>query len=111
MGRAATAFGTTDRCPGILDRSGRTILQERGSTSDPPLGAPRIGSVLSRAAEGTWQTPPLEGAARGARCNVPLHEIWFQLSLPDRQRFGHRFSGMVLKALGLRSCSAQEDET
>jgi len=39
-----------------------------------------------------------------------LHEIWFQLSLPDRQRFGHRFSGMVLKALGLRPCPTQEDE-
>jgi hypothetical protein len=39
-----------------------------------------------------------------------LHDIWFQLSPPDRQRFGHRFSGMVLKALGLRPCPAQEDE-
>jgi hypothetical protein len=37
-----------------------------------------------------------------------LHEIWFQLALPDRQRFGHRFSGMVLKALGLRPCATQE---
>jgi hypothetical protein len=40
-----------------------------------------------------------------------LHDIWFQLSLLDRQQFGHRFSGMVLKALGLRPCSAREDET
>jgi hypothetical protein len=40
-----------------------------------------------------------------------LHDIWFQLSLPDRQRFGHRFSGMVLKALGLRPCATQEAET
>jgi hypothetical protein len=39
-----------------------------------------------------------------------LHDIWFQLSPTDRQRFGHRFSGMVLKALGLRPCLAQEDE-
>jgi hypothetical protein len=40
-----------------------------------------------------------------------LHAIWFQLSLPDRQRFGHRFSGMVLKALGLRSCPIEGGET
>ena len=109
MGRAATAFGTTDRCPGILDRSGRPIHPVRGSTSDPPLGAPRTGPVLSRVAEGTWQTSPLEGLPAGQA--VTLHDIWFQLSPPDRQRFGHRFSGMVLKALGLRSCSNEEGET
>ena len=109
MGRAATALGTTDRCPGILDRSGRAILPERGSTSEPPLGAPRTGPILSRATQGPWQTPPPEGPPAGP--DVGLHAIWFQLSLPDRQRFGHRFSGMVLKALGLRPCPAEEGET
>ena len=109
MGRAATALGTAGRCPGILDRSGRAILQERGSTSDPPRGAPRTGPVLPRAAQGPWQTPPAEGPPAGR--DVDLHEIWFRLSLPDRQRFGHRFSGMVLKALGLRSCPTGESET
>lgn len=109
MGRAATAFGTTDRRPGFLDRSGRAILPERGSASDPPRGTPGAGPVLSRAAEGPRQTPPLE-ATRAGR-DVALHEIWFQLALPDRQRFGHRFSGMVLKALGLRPCATQEAES
>ncbi len=109
MGRAATARGATDRRPGILDRSGRAILPERGSTSDSPCGTPGAGPVLSRAAEGPWQTPPLE-ATRAGR-DIALHEIWFQLALPDRQRFGHRFSGMVLKALGLRPCATQEAET
>jgi hypothetical protein len=33
------------------------------------------------------------------------------LSVPDRQRFGHCFSFLVLKALGLRPCSAQEVES
>lgn len=108
MGRAATALGTTDRRPGILDRSGRAILPERGSATDSPLGAPRAGPVLSRAAEGSRQTPSLEGPPAGR--DVDLREIWFQLSLTDRQRFGHRFSGMVLKALGLRPCSTQEVE-
>ena len=109
MGRAATALGTADRRPSILDRSGRAIRPERGSTSDPPRGTPGVGPVLSRAAEGPRQTPPLE-ASRAGR-NVALHEIWFQLALPDRQRFGHRFSGMVLKALGLRSCPTERGET
>jgi hypothetical protein len=55
------------------------------------------------------QTPPLEEPPAGT--DIGLHAIWFQLSLADRQRFGHRFSGMVLKALGLRSCSNEEGET
>ena len=109
MGRAATTLGKTDCRPGILDRSRRPILQERGSTSDPPLGAPRTGPILSRPAEEPWQTPPVEGTLAGQ--DIDLHEIWSQLSLSDRQRFGHCFSSMVLKALGLRSCSTKESET
>jgi hypothetical protein len=109
MGRAAIALGTTDGRPGILDRSGRTVFQERGSTGAPPHRTPGTGSVLSRPAEGPQPTAPFQEAF--APSEVDLHEIWFQLALPDRQRFGHRFSGMVLKALGLRSSSLQEDET
>ncbi|HKB38832.1 MAG TPA: hypothetical protein VKD72_20480 [Gemmataceae bacterium] len=37
-----------------------------------------------------------------------LQQVWFQLPGPDRQRFGHCFSSMVLKALGLRPCPIQE---
>jgi hypothetical protein len=109
MGRAATARGATDRGTGVLDRSRREILQGRGSSSDPPLGAPRTGPALSRAGEGLRPAPPFQGPAAGP--GVGLHAIWFQLSLPDRQRFGHRFSGMVLKALGLRSCPIERGET
>ena len=109
MGRAATARRATDRRPGVLDRSGREILQGRGSSSDPPIGAPRTGPVLSRASEGPRPAPPPNGPPAGQ--DVGLHAIWFQLSLPDRQRFGHRFSGMVLKALGLRPCPDEEGET
>ena len=109
MGRAATAFGATVHRPGGLDRSRREVLQGRGPSSDPPLGAPRTGSILSRAAEGPRPAPPLEGPSAGP--DVGLHAIWFQLSLSDRQRFGHRFSGMVLKALGRRSSPIEEGET
>jgi hypothetical protein len=109
MARAATAFGAADRRPGILDRSGLAAFPERGSTTDPPRGAPRTGPVLSRSAQGACQPPPPEGTSAGP--DVGLYAIWFQLPLIDRQRFGHRFSGMVLKALGLRSCPAEEGET
>lgn len=109
MGRAAIALGTTNGRPGILDRSGRTVFQEGGSTGAPPHRTPRAGSVLSQPAERPQQTAPCQEVF--APSDVGLHEIWFQLALPDRQRFGHRFSGMVLKALGLRSSSLQEDET
>jgi hypothetical protein len=64
---------------------------------------------LSRAAQGLWQTPLPEKPPAGP--DVGLHAIWFLLPLPERQRFGHRFSGMVLKALGLRSCPTEEGET
>ena len=109
MGRTATAYGATDRRPGILDRSGRALLQGRGSTGDPPRGAPGAGPVLSRAAEGPPPTASPEEALMERE--FALHAIWFQLSLPDRQRFGHRFSGMVLKALGLRSYPIEGGET
>jgi hypothetical protein len=108
MGRAAIAFGATDRRPGVLDRSRREVLQGRGSSSDPPLGPPRACPVLSRVAEGPRPAPPPDGPP--AVPDVGLHAIWFQLPLPDRQRFGHRFSGMVLKALGLRSCPTEGGE-
>jgi hypothetical protein len=108
MGRAATALGTTDRRPSVLDRSGQAILPARGSTADPPFGTPGAGSVLSRPAQGPQPALPLEESPAGP--DVGLHAIWFQLPLPDRQRFGHRFSGMVLKALGLRSGPAEGGE-
>jgi hypothetical protein len=109
MGRAAAAPGTSDGCPGILDRSGDgAIHRSNWPTGDPPLGTPGIGPVLPASAREPRQTPAPEEALAGQE--VVLNEIWFQLSLPDRQCFGHRFSGMVLKALGLRPCPAQEVE-
>jgi len=39
---------------------------------------------------------------------VTLQQLWFQLPVPERQRFGHCFSAMLLKALGLRSALTQE---
>ena len=39
---------------------------------------------------------------------MTLQQIWFQLPVPERQRFGHCFSAMLLKALGLRPAPTQE---
>jgi hypothetical protein len=39
---------------------------------------------------------------------VTLRQLWFQLPDPERQRFGHCFSAMLLKALGLRPAPTQE---
>ena len=109
MGRAATAIGTSDGRPGILDRSDDGAIRfGQGPTGDPALGPDRADPALSRATEEPHELPTLEDAL--ARQEVVLNDLWFQLSLPDRQCFGHRFSGMVLKALGLRPCPAQEVE-
>ena len=109
MGRAATVNGPSDGRPGILDRSdGGAIPFGQGPTGDPTIGPDRTGPALSRAAGEPHEQPTLEEAL--AEQEVVLNELWFQLSLPDRQCFGHRFSGMVLKALGLRPCPGQEVE-
>jgi hypothetical protein len=47
-------------------------------------------------------TPEEESAGQ----EVVLRDVWFRLSPSERQSFGHRFSGMVLKASGL--CSTRE---
>ncbi len=41
---------------------------------------------------------------------VVLPELWCQLELTERQRFGHCFSSLVLKALGHCAGSAREVE-
>lgn len=109
MGRPAIALGTADSRAGVLDRSGtRAICREPRPTGDPARGTPGVGSVLSGDATGASQARTLENAASSQE--VALHEIWSQLPLTERQHFGHRFSGMVLKALGLRPCPTQEAE-
>jgi hypothetical protein len=39
-----------------------------------------------------------------------LNQIWSELSAPERRRFGHCFSFMVLKALRSRPYPPQEVE-
>ena len=39
---------------------------------------------------------------------MTLQQLWFPLPVPERRRFGHCFSAMLLKALGLGPAPTQE---
>ena len=104
MGRTPVTIGTPDGGPRVVDRSaGRSIPLCTEASGDSPFCSPGTESVLS----GAPAMPRLEASISEAE--VDLQQIWFQLSVPDRQRFGHCFSAMVLKALGLPSCPKQEE--
>ena len=104
MGRAAFAIGTPDCCASVVDGlSGGLLCTVAGSSGDSALGSPGAGPILPGAAPSSWETPPDEN-----KPEQELNQIWLELSAPDRQRFGHCFSFMVLKALGLRPCRTQE---
>jgi hypothetical protein len=104
MGRAAFAIGTPDCCAGVVDGlSGGLLCTVAGSSGDSALGSPGAVPILPGAAPSSWETPPDEN-----KPEQELNQIWLELSAPDRQRFGHCFSFMVLKALGLRPCRTQE---
>src|SRR5262249_58292721 len=100
MGRTAFTRGTPDRGTSVVDRSASGLLcaVER-SSGDSSLGAPGAGPILPGLAEGPPQTSPDEDP----QAEPELNQIWLELSAPERQRFGHCFSFMVLKALHLRS--------
>jgi hypothetical protein len=75
-------------------------------TGDSSLSPARANAALPGPASGAPEERREEGPSKEQE--VVLHEVWSQLSVPERQRFGHCFSFMVLKALGLRPCSAPE---
>jgi hypothetical protein len=107
MDRAAVTFGTTDSNSSVLDRSALGVpdhAKDRARASS--LGPPRADAILPESAIGSPATCSGEGAS--AEPEVVPHDVWAQLPVLDRQRFGHRFSFMVLKALGLRPCPAKE---
>jgi len=107
MGRAAFAFGAPDCGAGVMDGSAREPLSTVcRSTGDSSFGASGTGQVLPGSAIDPGETCP-DGIPQAEQ---ELSHLWFDLSAPDRQRFGHCFSFMVLKALGLRPCPAQEVE-
>src|SRR5262245_51978235 len=107
MGRVANAQRTTNRGARVVDRSaGGGFRPDQGPSGTPSIGPPRTGPVLPASRAAPPETPTPETPPSGQP--VTLHHLWFQLPAPDRQRFGHCFSAMVLKALGLRPAPTQE---
>jgi hypothetical protein len=109
MDRATVSFGTEDRDTCVLDRPDNGGLGcTEGRAGDSSVRPPRADTFLPGSATSPSAGCPGEEADQEQA--VVLQEVWSQLSVPERQRFGHCFSFMVLKALGLRPCSAQEVE-
>jgi hypothetical protein len=101
MGRLATPRRATNRSAGVVDRfAGGGLGPDPGPARTPSLGPAQPGPVLSAAAPPPPEAPSPDHPPAGQE--VTLHQLWFQLPVPERQRFGHCFSGMALKALGLR---------
>jgi hypothetical protein len=107
MGRPAASRRTTNRGAGVVDRSADGgLCPDHGAGGTPSLGPTRAGPVLPAPRPAPQEVPPTETLAPGQA--VTLQHLWFQLPVPERQRFGHCFSAMLLKALGLRPAPTQE---
>src|SRR5260370_14394610 len=107
MGWPATPRRTTTRGAGVVDRlAGGGLCPDPGPARSPSRGPARPGPVLPAVAPAPPDKPPPDKPPAGQA--VTLHQLWFQLPVPERQRFGHCFSAMVLKALGLRPAPTQE---
>jgi hypothetical protein len=105
MARVAFALGTADGRASVLDGLPGGLLGTGDRPSaDSALCSPGAGPVLPGPAPSSWETLPDENP----QAEPELNHIWLELSAPDRQRFGHCFSFMVLKALGLRPCPTEE---
>jgi hypothetical protein len=102
MDRVAVTDWTKDGSAGIVDGSAnKSLPTERGARGAPAVRSAGVEPVLSGPTETFAEAPRAEA-------EVMLQQLWFELPVPDRQRFGHCFSCMVLKALGLRPCPSQE---
>src|SRR5262245_20065293 len=107
MGRPAASRRTTHRGAGVVDRcAGGVLGPDPGPSGTPSLGPARAGPVLPAPAAAPQEA--LSPEELSAAAEVMLQQLWFQLPDPERQRFGHCFSAMLLKALGLRPAPTQE---
>jgi hypothetical protein len=106
MGRVAVAFGMPDDGTGILDRSADGVpvtgAREGGTPSLVLTGA---GALLSGPVDPAQAWPAAEEP--GSEWDATMNQVWYQLTGAERERFGHCFSVMVLKALGLCSCGKE----
>lgn len=109
MGRAAIALGTQDCRSRVMDRSADELLFTGAEhNAAAALGAARTGPLLP-GAPAPAETCSCNHEA-SAEAEVVLPRLWCQLALTERQRFGHCFSSLLLKALGRGTDSTQEVE-
>jgi hypothetical protein len=110
MGRTSATCGSPTGGPRILDRTADGVVHaETGAAGTAAFGPPRPESLLSGPA--TWATATPAPETSQGRPEVKLHELWFLLPACEQQRFGHRFSSLVLKALGQGPRLASEVES
>src|ERR1700683_4853534 len=99
MGRVAFALGTPDCGAGVVDGSASGLFcPDDWSRGDSALGPRGTRPILPEAA----RSPEATSSDENPQAEQQLNHIWLELSVSDRQRFGHCFSFLVLKALGLR---------
>jgi hypothetical protein len=110
MGCTAVIDRATDRDAGIVDRSAEECVSFESRTSGvAAVGDSRNESVSAGFAKQAVCEDQVQASDPESEVNAA--RIWFQLSGPERQRFGHCFSLMVLKALGRRSGPFTEEQS
>lgn len=111
MDGVAVPLGTADGRARIMDRfTNGTLPAEGGVRATSPLGAARICPLLSQSAT-CAETGAPSGSLDTDQEEVVLGQLWFQLALPERQRFGSCFSRIVLKALSGHSEQQGEERS
>lgn len=110
MGRTAVIDGATDRDASIVDRSAEKCISF-GSGAGGTASVSNSGNESVSAGHAKQAVAEDEVQAPDQACEVNPAHIWLQLSEPERQRFGHCFSLMVLKALGRRSGLFTEEQS
>ena len=105
MGRGAATIGTQDASARILDGPACGIFFEEEEGASAPDGVDPPRAVLSGAPSIQQGTV---GETENAESQVIPAELWLNLSLTERARFGQCFSCLVLKASGLRSMRNKE---
>lgn len=110
MGRTAVIDGATDRDAGIVDRSAEECISFQSGTSGvASVGSAGAESASAGVAEQAATKNEIQTSEQEPAVVSP--QVWFQLSGPERQRFGLCFSLMVLKALGLRAGVFTEEQS
>lgn len=94
MGRASVTLGTPDSSAGIMDGFAigtYPVGEESGRSTS--AGADRIGKALSQ------HETVKSGGQNEEKEEVIPGQLWFDLPLDERTRFGNCFSRMLLKCL------------